>query len=197
VVLSTFVEYSGDMPRSTRDADSTQAAILAAARLQFGANGFERTTIRSVAAAASVDPALVMHYFQNKDGLFAAASRLDIELPRLSGVAPERVADVILPVFIELWGPDGPLMPLLRAASSNRTAADALLDVFARQVAPALAVLAIDRPQERAALIGAHLLGIAVARYILGQPPLVNMDDATLAGWLRPVVAHYLIDQAP
>jgi AcrR family transcriptional regulator len=185
------------MPRSTRDADSTRAAILAAARLQFGANGFERTTIRSVAAAASVDPALVMHYFQNKDGLFAAASRLDIELPRLSGVAPERVADVILPVFIELWGPDGPLMPLLRAASSNRTAADALLEVFARQVAPALAVLAIDRPQERAALIGAHLLGIAVARYILGQPPLVNMDDATLANWLRPVVAHYLIDQAP
>jgi AcrR family transcriptional regulator len=197
VVLSTFVEYSGDMPRSTRDADATRAAILAAARLQFGANGFERTTIRSVAAAASVDPALVMHYFQNKDGLFAAASRLDIELPRLSGVAPERVADVILPVFIELWGPDGPLMPLLRAASSNRTAADALLDVFARQVAPALAVLAIDRPQERAALIGAHLLGIAVARYILGQPPLANMDDATLASWLRPVVAHYLIDQAP
>ncbi|MDT4999513.1 MAG: hypothetical protein QOK12_1618, partial [Mycobacterium sp.] len=37
--------------------------------MQFGQNGFERTTIRSVASAAGVDPALVMHYFANKDTL--------------------------------------------------------------------------------------------------------------------------------
>jgi hypothetical protein len=60
-----------------------------------------------------------------------------------------------------------------------------------------LAVVAIDQPAERASLIGAHLLGIAVARYIIGIPPLVTMDDATLAGWLGPVIAHYLTDPAP
>ena len=57
--------------------------------------------------------------------------------------------------------------------------------------------MAIDRPAERAALIGAQLLGIAVARYIIGIPPLVAMDDKTLAGWLKPVLTHYLTDPAP
>ena len=85
----------------------------------------------------------------------------------------------------------------MRAASSSQTAADALLDVFTRQVAPALADVAIDRPAERAALIGSHLLGIAVARYIIGIPALVRMDDETLARWLKPVLTHYLSDQAP
>ena len=91
-----------------------------------------------------------------------------------------------------MWGPDGPLLPLLRAAASNRTAAEALAEIFTERVAPRLGALAVDRPGERAALIGAHLVGVAVARYIIGVPPLADMDDETLAGWLAPVFAHYL-----
>lgn len=185
------------MAPRTRDAAATKAAILASARLQFGQNGLERTTIRSVAKAAKVDPALVMHYFVNKDNLFAEASRFDISPPDLSGVAPEDVAGVLLPLFVKVWGPDGPFLPLLRAAASSQAAADGLLDVFARQVAPALAKVAVDRPAERAALIGSQLLGIAVGRYILGIPPLVAMDDEALARWLKPVLTHYLTDPAP
>jgi AcrR family transcriptional regulator len=185
------------MASRTRDPAATKAGILAAARLQFGQNGYEKTTIRSVASAAGVDPALVMHYFGNKDGLFGEVSRLDISPPDLSGVAAEDVADVLLPMFVEVWGPEGPFLPLLRAAASSQQAADALLDVFGRQVAPALADVAVDRPAERAALIGAHLLGIAVARYIICIPPLVVMDDKALADWLKPVLTHYLTDPAP
>ncbi|WP_186296301.1 TetR/AcrR family transcriptional regulator [Mycobacterium tilburgii] len=39
--------------------------------------------------------------------------------------------------------------------------------------------------------------GLATARYILGIPPLVDMDDARLVEWLRPVFVHYLADPAP
>ncbi|MBB4685023.1 TetR/AcrR family transcriptional regulator [Amycolatopsis jiangsuensis] len=183
-------------PRA-RDAEASRASILAAARVRFGEHGFERTTIRSVAARAGVDPALVMRYFGSKDGLFAAASRLDVRLPDLSGTDPARVADVLLPVFIELWGPDGPFLSLLRAATSNPAASEALLQVLSDQVTPALATVARDRPAERAALVGAHLLGIAVARYVLGSPPLSTMDDVTLIRWLRPVLAHYLTGDVP
>lgn len=69
--------------------------------------------------------------------------------------------------------------------------------VLARQVAPALADVAIDRATERAAMIGSQLLGIAVGRYILGIPPLVGMDNQTLARWLKPVLTHYLTGPAP
>ena len=185
------------MPAKVRDGQVTRSTILATARSQFGNQGFERTTIRSVAAEAGVDPALVMHYFGSKAELFAAASRFDITFPDLADVAPDRVADVLLPMFIAVWGPQGPFLPLLRAAATNRAAADALLEVFVDQVAPALAAVVPDRAAERAALVGSQLLGLAVARYILCSPPLAGMDDAQLIEWLRPVLAHYLADPAP
>src|ERR1700722_17132050 len=198
--MSTVVEYTVGMPpkaRDARDGQATRTAILDTARSQFGSHGFERTTIRSVASAAGVDPALCMHYFGNKAGRFAAPSRFDTTFPALSGVAADRIADVVLPMFVAVWGPQGPFLPLLRAAATNRTAADALLEVFVGQVAPALAAVVPDRAPERAALVGSQLLGLAVARYILGVPPLTGMADAQLIDWLRPVLAHYLTDPAP
>src|SRR6201998_1490903 len=198
--VSTVVEYTVGMPskaREGRDGQATRAAILDIARSQFGNHGFERTTIRSIASAAGVDPALVMHYFGSKAELFAAASRFDVTFPDLSDVAPDRVADVLLPMFVGVWGPEGPFLPLLRAAATNRAAADALLEVFVDRVAPALAAVVPDRAAERAALVGSQLLGLAVARYILGIPSLADMDDADLIEWLRPVITHYLADPAP
>lgn len=185
------------MAVKARDGEATRERILTEARSQFGDRGFERTTIRSIASAAGVDPALVMHYFGTKAELFAAASRLAITFPDLAGVAPHHVVDLVLPLFVEVWGPHGPFLPLLRSAATNRVAADALLGVFVDQVSPALGAVVPDRPAERAALVGSQMLGLALGRYVLGIPPLVDMDDATLTEWLRPVVAHYLGDPAP
>ncbi len=185
------------MAAKTRDAEATRAGILDAARTQFGTLGFERATIRSIASAAGVDPALVMHYFGNKAQLFAAASHLEIAFPDLTGVAPERVADLVLPIFAKVWSADGPFLTLLRSAATNRAAAEALLKVFVEQVAPAFAVVAPDRAQERAAMVGSQMLGLVVARNIVGVPPLADMDVATLTDWLRPVLAHYLGGAVP
>lgn len=185
------------MPAKTRDGNATRATILKVARGQFSTNGFERTTIRSIASEAGVDPALVMHYFGSKADLFAAVSQLEISFPDLSGVAPERLADVLVPLFVQVWDPGGSFLPLLRAAATNRNAADALLKAFVEQVAPALATVTPDRAAERTALVGSQVLGIAMARNVVGVPPLVAMDDATLAEWLRPVLSRYLTGPAP
>jgi AcrR family transcriptional regulator len=185
------------MPAKVRDGEATRSTILATARSQFGKQGFERTTIRSIASEAGVDPALVMHYFGSKAELFAAASRIDVKFPDLSHIPHDQVAHVLLPMFVAVWGPKGPFLPLLRAATSNRSAADALVEVFVDQVAPALAAVVPDRAPERAALMGSQLLGLAVARNILCLPPLADMDDAQLVEWLRPVFVHYLADPAP
>lgn len=185
------------MPTKPRDGEATRAAILAIARSQFGDHGFERTTIRSVASAAGVDPALVMHYFGSKAELFAAASRFDIEFPDLSGVEPDRIAEVLLPIFVAVWGPEGAFLPLLRAAATNPVAAEAMLGVFVERVAPALAAAVPDRPAERTALVGSQVLGLAMARYVLRIPALAGMADAELVEWLRPVFAHYLTGPMP
>lgn len=185
------------MPGKARDGKVTRATILSAARTLFSTHGFERTTIRAIAAEAGVDPALVMHYFGNKADLFAAVSRLEITFPDLTGVAPERIADILVPFLIRVWDPAGSFLPLLRAAATNRTAADALLEVFVEKVAPALTTITPDRAAERTAMVGSQVLGIAMARNVVGVPALAAMDDATLTEWLRPVLAHYLTGTAP
>lgn len=47
-------------------------AILAAARKQFAQQGYRATTLRTVAAAADVTPAMVHYHFSNKSGLYLA-----------------------------------------------------------------------------------------------------------------------------
>src|SRR5207244_1027279 len=62
-----------------RGGDSgTKEAILAAARARFGDLGYDRATIRGIAADAGVDAALVHHFYGTKDQLFAAAMRLPV-----------------------------------------------------------------------------------------------------------------------
>src|ERR1700682_5255025 len=103
----------------TRNATKTRADILAAARLRFGANGYERTTLRAVAADVGVDPALVIRYFGSKQELFAAAVDFTIDLPDLSGVAPDEVAGLLLPKFFAVWEEDERFVALLRAATTS------------------------------------------------------------------------------
>jgi AcrR family transcriptional regulator len=67
-----------------RSSEQTKAVILAAAREQFAKAGFERATIRAIAADANIDPSMVMRYFGNKDQLFAAAADFDLQIPDLS-----------------------------------------------------------------------------------------------------------------
>jgi len=64
------VPVRGRRPLGSPDA---RRAVLDAARELFAELGFERTTMRAVAARAGVDPALIYHYFGDKDGLLFAA----------------------------------------------------------------------------------------------------------------------------
>ncbi|MEU5785285.1 TetR family transcriptional regulator [Micromonospora lupini] len=60
-------------PRGNPD---TRARIAAAARDLFRAHGYPGTTVRAVAAAAGVDPALISYHFGSKQGLFSQSLKL-------------------------------------------------------------------------------------------------------------------------
>jgi AcrR family transcriptional regulator len=184
----------GRMVRRSRDAAQTRADLLAAARGQFAREGFERVTVRSVAAEVGVDQSLVVRYFGSKAELFAEAARVEFSLPDLRGLGPEEIADALVGRFFELFNDDQTFLALLRSAATSQTAADQMMDVFLSQAAPALAVAAIDRPGERAALVGSQMLGFAFVRYVLGSPPLAAMTREQMRAWVGPTVARYLTD---
>ncbi|MCG5433230.1 TetR family transcriptional regulator [Mycobacterium sp. MYCO198283] len=180
-----------------RNAEGTRAEILAAARRRFGTDGYDRTTLRAVAADVGVDPALVVRYFGSKQRLFAAAAEFRIELPDLTGVAPDDLAATLLPRFFAVWEGDSTFLALLRAAMTSPAAAQTMREVFADQVAPQLAVAAPDHPRERAGLLGALIIGLATTRYALDVPAVATLDHDALTDWLTPVVRHLLCGPAP
>ena len=184
------------LPRP-RNVILTRADILAAARRRFGADGYELTTLRAVAADVGVDPALVIRYFGTKHDLFAAAADFTIELPDLSGVDPDDVAGLLLPRFFAVWEEDETFLALLRAAMTSELAADTLRDVFARQVAPKLMAATPDNPLQRIGLMGAFVIGLATTRYILLNPPIAKLSREELSRWAAPVIRQLLVGPVP
>jgi AcrR family transcriptional regulator len=178
---------------SPRRGAATRARILDAARRRFGSDGYERATIRAVAADAGVDPKLVMRYFGNKEGLFAAAADFDLRLPDLAELPRDRIGAALVSHFLARWEHDHTLQALLRAAVTHDGAAQRMRAIFATQMAPAVARMGGDRKSAatRAGLISSQILGFAFCRYVLRLPPIVALSRAEAVKWLGPVAQRY------
>ncbi len=180
-----------------RRSDATKSAILAAAREQFAAVGYQAATIRAIATAAGIDPAMVMRYFGNKEKLFAAAAEFDLRLPDLSDLPRKEVGAALVEHFLNRWEGDETLMALLRTAVTNEAAAARLQEIFATQMAPLIAKLSGEpRPAAaaRAGLIATQILGLALCRYVLRLPPVVGLTRPDIVRRVGATVQAYLYE---
>ncbi len=166
--------------------------ILAAAKERFAQSGFERATIRAIAADANIDPSMVMRYFGSKDQLFAAAADFDLSIPDLSEVEPENIGAQLVDYFMERWERDDALIVLLRSSTSNDEAAQRMREIFAGQLLPVVAGINAQQPARRASLIATQMLGLALCRYVLRLPPIVEMTHDEVVSWLGPTIQRYL-----
>ncbi|HEX6337444.1 MAG TPA: TetR family transcriptional regulator [Jiangellaceae bacterium] len=192
-----------DIDGRPRRSDATRRAILLAARVRFASDGYDRATIRAIAADARIDPAMVMRYFGSKARLFAAAVDPDLRLPDLSSVPRRRLGKVLVAHFLDRWegdpGDDSLLM-LLRSAATDDVARERMRHTFASQLTPVLAaigggsdeVAGPDEVAERAGLVASQLLGLALTRHILRLPPVVAMDRDSLVERVGPTIQRYL-----
>ncbi|MFB6723377.1 TetR family transcriptional regulator [Kribbella sp. NPDC056345] len=176
-----------------RKSDRTRAAILTAARERFGADGYERATIRAIAADAAIDPAMVMRYFGSKEKLFAEAAEFDVRVPDLSDVPAAEVGAVLIRHLFARWEEDDTFRVLLRTAATNESAAERMRHVFATQLAPVLGRLAVDQPTVRAGLVATQAMGFALCRYILRFPPVTALTEDQAVAYLAPTVTRYLM----
>jgi AcrR family transcriptional regulator len=180
--------------------EDTRGRILAAARAMFGERGFDGTTIRGVAAAAGVDPALVHHYFGSKQRLFVAAMEIPVDFDAavstvLAGPRGELGERFVL-LVLHLWeAPSmrGLMLGLVRSAASDAVAARMLREVLAEGPFLALA-RAIDLPDAslRATLVGTQIVGLAMARHVVCVEPIASAQPAMLARAVGPTIQRYL-----
>lgn len=178
-----------------RRSDATKASILAAAREQFAVAGYQAATIRSIATVAGIDPAMVMRYFGNKEGLFAAAAEFDLRMPDFSALPRKAVGAALVNHFLDRWEDDETLMALLRTAVTHEAAALRMQAIFATQIAP-MVLRASGAPRaaaaSRAGLIASQMLGLALCRYVLKLPPVVALRRAEIVRRVGATVQGYL-----
>jgi AcrR family transcriptional regulator len=197
--------YKWTMPRRSpkqsnrpRRSDSTRAAILKAARERFASDGYDRATIRSIAADARIDPSMVMRYFGSKERLFAIAANFDLNLPDMSKLSRSDLGNRLVRHFLERWEgnrTDDTLQVLLRSALTNEFAADRMRTIFSNQIVPAFAtIFPIEEAKLRGSLVASQILGLALGRYILRFAPIATMDHQTLISVLAPTIQRYLTE---
>ncbi|SNR39058.1 TetR family transcriptional regulator [Actinomadura mexicana] len=167
----------------TERSAASRTAILDAARRRFAEDGYERATIRSIAAEAAIDPSMVIRYFGSKAELYAAASAIDLAVPDLGDA--DDAAAAYVESFLARWeaAENTAEAVLLRTAPTHPDAAARVQAVFDQEIVPALEKVLPDDPavRERAALLLSQTLGIVYGRYLLGLEPLASMDVHEIA----------------
>jgi AcrR family transcriptional regulator len=202
------VGTGGSARTGRRAGDSgTREAILAAAREQFAEHGYDGATIRAIAAVAGVDPALVHHFYGSKERLFAAAMQLPVVPSEIitaalaeSGRGPgESVGEHLVRSALAVWEsaePRGAFVALLRSALTSEQAAIMLREFLAEAIlGPVASVAGGGDPETtpfRAALIAAHMVGLALTRYVLRFEPVAAATPDELAAAVGPAIDRYL-----
>lgn len=205
--------------RRRRDGVRTREALLQAARSRFARDGYERTTVRQIAADAGANVALINRYFGSKEGLFQACldsgAEADGEPPRgeggvaagdgpTGGAGLDRlVEEMVARAAGEVGGLPEALLLRLRPAADD--VAEALRvgtlrrfgEGIARVVEPAPPEVAPEDLALRAQLVLALATGIAVLRTTPGLTPLATADREQLGGPLRDAVDALLRPRSP
>jgi AcrR family transcriptional regulator len=189
-----MVATAGRRPGPTR----TKDAILAAARAQFASRGYTSTTLRSVARAAGVHPALIHHHFGSKEQLYDAALSLPVDpietLTRLTQVPRDQFPEALVRHFIATWRDAQAglvLHALLRRAISDPDQT-ALLRSHAETVLVPRIATALGIPQVNVAAAFAQLIGLTIADTFIRIGPLTRATEDQIVALATPAISRCL-----
>jgi AcrR family transcriptional regulator len=189
-----------------RTGQQNRQRIIDAARERFMRDGYERATVRAIAADAGVDVAMVYYFFGNKEGLFTASALTGPEHPlhqlaTLLDEGTERIGPRLVRRFLEHWDQDAgyePLMALWRSAAIQPQARKVLHDSLAGPIAERVgAEFGVGDAELRVELVASHLAGLAFARYQLKIEPIASAAIEDVVGWIGPTVQRYLTAETP
>lgn len=165
-----------------RDSAATRAALLEAAAKLFAERGFDRTTVRDIAALAGVNQALLFRYFGSKDALFAAVMACQSR-ELLEESPPEQLVANVLRRMMEESATlaDHPLWGALRSVGHDNAARAIRHELGEDYVRVLSSLTDSENADLRADLVLAWLVGISMLRSIFGKEPLASADPDEVA----------------
>ena len=178
----------------------TRQVLVETARRMFAETGFDKTSVRDIAAGAGVDPALIRHYFGTKAELFRTTMGWPFEpaqvAARVIAGGRDEIGERLTRVFFEAWErPDSraPLLAILRGAATHEESAALVREFIGGQLYRQMAdELPGPNAELRIDLAMAQLLGIAYLRHILRVEPIASTPEEELVARVAPVVTAHL-----
>jgi AcrR family transcriptional regulator len=181
-------------PRTEERSGDTRERLIAVARRRFAVDGFDRATLRGIAAEAGVDAGLIRHYFGDKTGLLVASMQLPVDpveiLRAVIAAGPEGLGQRLVAAFLTAWDPHREVIAgLVRTTFGNTSVLPPALQVVRGVVVISLReVLSGKDAALRAELIAGQLLGLAMLRYLRPLEPLASASRARVIEWYAPAV---------
>ena len=183
-----------------RNAQATRTDLLQAAMRRFTVLGYERTTMRDIAAHAGVNVSLINRYFGSKEGLFAAVMRESADaFEQLEVAEPTSSVDSILnklsPQAWPEFGLEHPLLLLLGQGGDDQRVGDLRRRSLRAVTARLGREITADQPSDptrtglRAELILAMIAGVLSVRTALPDGSLASTDPDELSAILGKVTA--------
>lgn len=190
-------------PRASEQGEeSARERIVAAASAAFSTHGYDGASVRAIAAAAGVDPALVHHYFGSKSDLFAQVVGSPVQpgrvIARVLDGPLDTLGERVVREVLTLWDDPAtqrPAAAVLRTAVGNRHATPLLTGFLGTELVKRLARV-LDGPDAelRASLAVSHMAGLIVARYVLGLRGVADADREELVRQVGPRLQSYFDD---
>jgi len=182
-------------------ASDTREQIAVAARSLFAELGYERASFRRIAGAAGVDPALVVHFYGSKEDLFrqvmvlppAVADALEHLADGPRETVGRRLAQLVVGA-LENPGSRTVVLGRIRCATTHPDAAALVRETVTRDLGALASALTDDDPDTRAVLVGAQVVGIALARYVVLVEPLASMSASEVIDIVAPTFQRYLVE---
>ena len=181
--------------------DHSREAILVAARKLFAEQGFDGTSLRQVAREASVDPAMVHHFFKGKDELFASSVELpadpDEVLAGVETLEPGARAEALVRAVVRLWeSPAQPgLVAFVRGTIGSKAKTALLRETVSRTILSRVMV-GVQGPAEevrlRGNLVATQVVGLMLLRYVIRLEPLASADQEEVVSLVAPTIQRYL-----
>jgi AcrR family transcriptional regulator len=179
----------------------TRESILAAARRAFAERGYDGASIRAIAAEASVDPALVHHYFGTKDKLFLESLEVPLDprqfLPVILQDGVDGIGERLVRTFLSVWdSPAGTAAAaVLRSAVAHNWSARLLREFLTSQILRrVMRSLELDPAEAplRTSLVASQMIGLAMTRYIVRVEPLASAPPEVVVAAIAPNVQRYI-----
>lgn len=183
-------------PGRPRGESGARERILAIARRRFLADGYESVSLRSIAADAGVDVALVSYHFGSKSGLFAATMQLVVNPPDVLREVlpgdPMRLPERLIPAMLATWDDPRrgtPLRTLVRSVGRDPDVTRLLRELVGRELIGRIAEhLSGADATARAGIVASQVAGLIFMRYVLEVEPLASMPPARVVDLMAPAM---------